>query len=507
MKTIVNKPENSGKSSRSFFAKSTEASFFTKQAKLNVGQPDDKYEQEADRVADQVVNGQSNAQGFFAPAQNSVAQTKLLAESIAPLVQKQEEEEEAQTKPENLNVQRDKEEEEPQAKLEIQRQSEEEEEEEALQAKMTNNSEQKRSDNTEQLLADSKGGGSPLNSAVRAEMENGFGTDFSNVKIHTNSRAVQMNKDLGARAFTSGNDIYFNTGNYQPESHEGKKLLAHELTHTIQQAAARPGNAMPVQRDTGTVETSEGIEEIEGMTITSSAEEVRARLLAEQAVINSTIDGWVRENFDFVATSMRTAAESFENWYSAHSASDNSTFVFDVISGGLGILSAAYPPAGLAAAILGAVVNIAKTARDSQNAANSMSQGSAAVIVEQSMINKSEQLRNSSVGFAERLKSRNETIWNNAGVGITLHDPSVALIAKAEFYAAVGIEPPSANLTQIALSNMIHAYTNWERGNSLRDSVLFVSSEDLEWAFQDESQRRRIAERRARQQLEIGNSE
>ena len=65
----------------------------------------------------------------------------------------------------------------------------------------------------------------------------GFGTRIlSGVRIHTeNEVAVQMSKELGAQAFTHGNDIYFNKGKYNPSSKEGKQLLAHELTHTIQQ--------------------------------------------------------------------------------------------------------------------------------------------------------------------------------------------------------------------------------------------------------------------------------
>jgi hypothetical protein len=62
-----------------------------------------------------------------------------------------------------------------------------------------------------------------------------FGTDFSEVQIHTGSYSVKMNKQLGARAFTCGNDIYFNKNEYSPESKTGKNLLAHELTHVVQQ--------------------------------------------------------------------------------------------------------------------------------------------------------------------------------------------------------------------------------------------------------------------------------
>ncbi len=66
-------------------------------------------------------------------------------------------------------------------------------------------------------------------------MEPRFGTDFSNVKVHTDSSAVQMNQDIQAQAFTHGQDIYFNSGKYSPDTNEGKSLLAHELTHVVQQ--------------------------------------------------------------------------------------------------------------------------------------------------------------------------------------------------------------------------------------------------------------------------------
>ena len=66
-------------------------------------------------------------------------------------------------------------------------------------------------------------------------MESGFGADFSDVRIHKDTNAVQMSEELNAHAFTHGSDIYFNQSQYKPETTEGKALLAHELTHTIQQ--------------------------------------------------------------------------------------------------------------------------------------------------------------------------------------------------------------------------------------------------------------------------------
>jgi len=81
----------------------------------------------------------------------------------------------------------------------------------------------------------SKGSGSSMDSDTQRFMQSRFGTDFSHVKIHTGHESVQMNRELNAKAFTVGNDIYFNAGQYNPNSGEGKHLLAHELTHTVQQ--------------------------------------------------------------------------------------------------------------------------------------------------------------------------------------------------------------------------------------------------------------------------------
>ena len=97
-----------------------------------------------------------------------------------------------------------------------------------------------------------RGRGAPLKSGVRDHMEPRFGRDFSNVRVHTGSGASAVASDLGARAFTVGNDIFFSAGTYNSGSDTGRRLIAHELTHTVQQgggsAKARP---MRVQRKKG----------------------------------------------------------------------------------------------------------------------------------------------------------------------------------------------------------------------------------------------------------------
>lgn len=91
----------------------------------------------------------------------------------------------------------------------------------------------------ESSLRSSKGSGSPLPDNTRNSLENRFSADFSGVRIHTGNTAVQMNRDINAQAFTHGNDVYFNSGKYNPHTPGGGFLLAHELTHTIQQGASK----------------------------------------------------------------------------------------------------------------------------------------------------------------------------------------------------------------------------------------------------------------------------
>jgi hypothetical protein len=83
-----------------------------------------------------------------------------------------------------------------------------------------------------------RGNGSNMDGITQTFMQNRFGNDFSDVKIHTGKEAIQMNRQLNAKAFTVGTDIFFNEGQYNPGTNEGKHLLAHELTHTIQQSGS-----------------------------------------------------------------------------------------------------------------------------------------------------------------------------------------------------------------------------------------------------------------------------
>jgi uncharacterized protein (TIGR02594 family) len=242
--------------------------------RLVFGQPGDKYEQEADRVAAQVVK-QINAP---APQQSAFGQT-LQREGIS---EEEKETEQLQTKPVVTKIQRqqespreEEEEEENLAQMKlqadtIQRQEqparEEEEEENLAQMKLQAGTiqrqeespkEEEEEENLAQMkpmvqrqfgrddmaampeleasIQQARSGGQPLDENVRKPIEQAFGADFSGVRVHTDSQSDTLNRSLQARAFTTGEDVFFRQGEYNPVSQQGQELLAHELTHVVQQ--------------------------------------------------------------------------------------------------------------------------------------------------------------------------------------------------------------------------------------------------------------------------------
>lgn len=111
------------------------------------------------------------------------------------------------------------------------------------------------------------GGGQPMDAATLGFFESRFNRDLSDVRIHNDKESAAFANDIGARAFTVGSHIGFASGEYAPETHPGKRLLAHELTHTIQQANGAPLAVARVPRVAGqawTVDHSDidGLDEI-----------------------------------------------------------------------------------------------------------------------------------------------------------------------------------------------------------------------------------------------------
>ena len=215
-------------------SKESKPSFF--QAKLSVGQPNDKYEQEADTVANAVVN--------HPEGNNPVVQQKEIS-SIQRYATPTEDEKFS------TNDERMKHDKEIQEKPEVQAkctdcEKEEKEKKGAVQKKPDGGG-SVASPQVSSKVEKSTGKGNKLSRNTLSVMNQSFGADFSNVHIHTDNEAVLLNKELGAQAFTYGSDIYFNNGKYNTDTVDGRQLLAHELTHVIQQGFASHGKKVQRQ--------------------------------------------------------------------------------------------------------------------------------------------------------------------------------------------------------------------------------------------------------------------
>lgn len=165
------------------------------QPKLKVSASGDRYEQEADQVAARVVRQGGRAVGGYGRAEGQTGPVRLSLEGESP--------------------------------------------------HQTNNPMSAEPETHIAKSASEPGSnlGKPLDAGAREEMGRKLGFDFGNVRIHTDAPAVYLNKGLNARAATHGSDIFFNEGEYDPISSGGRMLLAHELTHVVQQAGMTDGRS------------------------------------------------------------------------------------------------------------------------------------------------------------------------------------------------------------------------------------------------------------------------
>jgi len=184
------------------------------QAKLIINDPGDRYEREADRVAEQVMRMpvpplQRQIEPEEEEEEEEIVQTKAISDQITPLVQ---------------------------------REVEPEKDEEEIQTKAISGRTSGVTPNIESHIHSLKSGGRPLPESARNYFEPRFGRDFGHVRIHSDEKSANSAQSVNALAYTAGRSIVFGKGQYHPNSVAGRRLIAHELTHVAQQ---RPG-AVPV---------------------------------------------------------------------------------------------------------------------------------------------------------------------------------------------------------------------------------------------------------------------
>jgi hypothetical protein len=259
-------PENAEHKESPFFSprqqgiQKKEDAFF--QPKLAVGQPGDSYEREADAVAAKVVNKQAPIQRKEISSVQAMPEKKEEDKSVQKKdgPEKKEEEKKVQKKSDKKEEEKPiQKKEEPEKKPAADEVQKEEKEKAAVMKKENPGASHRDTEGLSQQLKEQSGKGAQLSPEVRNEMSHAIGADFGGVNIHTGPKAVELSNELGAQAFTHGNDVYFNSGKYDTESSTGKQLLAHELTHVVQQGAApafsgskKSTSAPAVQRETST---------------------------------------------------------------------------------------------------------------------------------------------------------------------------------------------------------------------------------------------------------------
>ena len=238
------------------------------QPKLTVGPVDDEYEREADSVADEIVrmpdpSVEPIAQRVSPQLQRlcpeceeeeekEAQRTPIQIRRMCPACEKEEAqrtpdpvqrmcpecEEEAHRQPDESELQR--------ALIPLEDDNEEADEEDengggggVIQTKRAGRDPPDASAELATYVQSSRHGGQPLPQAARASFESRFGQNFGGVRVHTGTRASEAAAEINALAFTTGSDIYFGGGRFNPGTPEGDRLLAHELTHTIQQTGGR----------------------------------------------------------------------------------------------------------------------------------------------------------------------------------------------------------------------------------------------------------------------------
>jgi len=182
------------------------------QFKLTIGAPNDSYEQEADRVADEVMRmpGPGSGESMIARGAPETRLQRLC----------------------------------PECEQELQRQEvpEEEEEEVMGQAKAEPGQVPAVGADTEAGIESLRGGGQSLSPGLRDYFEPRFGYDLGDVRLHVGPGAADVASSVNAKAFTLGRDVVFGANQFSPDSDDGRRLLAHELTHVVQQTGVtRPG--------------------------------------------------------------------------------------------------------------------------------------------------------------------------------------------------------------------------------------------------------------------------
>ena len=248
------------------------------QAKLRIGAPGDAFEQEADAVADTVM--QTWSPDYVTAAESVAVSGGSVGDASVQFVQRTGDDVDDET----LDA-------------------EEEAEEQRLQCAARERivvGEPDASAVIARTLRQNAGRGQPMAPPTRRFMEHRLGFDFAGVRIHQGETAARLTDQLNAHAFTTGRDIYFAPAAYRPGSRHGDRLLAHELTHVVQQAGGAAGDARLVQRTVERKPYYDGVPGLYGRTVHAEvARRLRAVSANRNLITEAPIAHATRRSLDF----------------------------------------------------------------------------------------------------------------------------------------------------------------------------------------------------------------
>jgi hypothetical protein len=139
-------------------------------------------------------------------------------------------------------------------------------------------------------IDDRRGRGHELDGEARANLEGAMGEDFSDVRVHDDADAHELSTAVSAEAFTTGSDVFFQSGKYDPASSAGQKLLAHELTHVSQQRGATPTSDMTVSEpgDASEVEATSIADKVSSAPSSTSQQTATVSRAAEEEELQTS---------------------------------------------------------------------------------------------------------------------------------------------------------------------------------------------------------------------------
>jgi len=288
--------------------------------------------------------------------------------------------------------------------------------------------------------------GKPLPPDLAEDMGKRFGHDFSGVRIHTDSAATQSARDVTAHAYTGGHSIIFAEGQYAPGTIYGKRLLAHELSHVVQQRSISKPSSLLIQRQTITFQQGE----------TTTGDPLQAR--RTYARIRESVQHYSDNSLDYFTNQYRSAMTSFRIWYNRQPEADASFFnsVVNIIMNtawawGNPLVGAVVAPVG--SIIMLAAQEAASIIQDSRN-------GFADSLIRSANNFQASMQRRLSGNIPEIVERGDPTLWEEIQRRAYLGEQWQPLL-----HQRAGLPKRGINYQTRLLSRLIFEYRRWELSN------------------------------------------